>query len=369
MPGSSVALGLTLWASALAPGSVAGLHHAAAAATSAWAEAEAPESKWIKHVIVPGETYADIESRYGVTKKEILRWNKKRLGEKKWLIAGRTLSLQPRRRPPPREKTTYVVRKGDTWSGIAKKFGVDTKIFRGNWNRKAPKRLRAGQVLKAWTNPELVSGEITAEAEGKVPEFSVRGGGFASGRPNRGRLTNGVQLPKSEYYTIRKPERAWATSKASLIIQKSIATFRIKTGYEGEILIADVSQKGGGRLQPHSSHRTGRDADIRLPKLKGVAPGKAPTASEIDWAASWVLLRSFIETGEIEYIFLSYGRQKRLAAAAKAAGATAEYRKEHIQFPKGSGSNKGTIRHSKGHTIHFHVRIKCAKEAPNCQSY
>ena len=38
---------------------------------------------------------------------------------------------------------------------------------------------------------------------------------------------------------------------------------------EGEIKIADISKKGGGRLRPHSSHQAGRDVDIRLPRRKG----------------------------------------------------------------------------------------------------
>ncbi len=370
MPGSTALLGVTLWASTLAPAPVAGLQRAAQTGHIAFAPGgnTQDEPKWIKHTIVPGETYDDIGARYGVTKKEILRWNKKRLGEKKWLIAGRKLSIQARRLPPPREKTSYVVRPGDTWSSIAKKFGVDTKMFRGVWNKRAPKKLRPGQVLRAWTNPDVVTIPITTPAEGQVPEFSVRGGGFASGRANRGRLVNGVRLPDSEYYTVRKPERAWGTSKTVLIVQKAIATFRIKSGFKGQVLIADMSQRRGGRIRPHSSHQTGLDVDIRLPKLPGIAKGKAPTANEIDWAASWVLLREFIDTGEVQYIFLSYNRQKRLLHAARAAGASANYIATHIQYPRGSGSNQGTIRHSKGHTIHFHVRIKCSKDAPACVS-
>ena len=326
------------------------------------------EPRWVTHRIVAGETYEDLENRYGVTKKEIVKWNKKRLGEKKWLYAGRKLRIKARRFPPPREKITYIVQKGDSWNKIAERFNVRSVDLR-TWNKKVPRRFKAGQPLTVWTNEEEEVEPLEAVGEGEVPTFKVRGGAYAQGKPNRGRLVNGVQLPKSEYYTIRKPERAYGTSHAVLLMQQAIATWRLKSGYEGELLIADMSKKGGGRLRPHSSHQTGRDVDIRLPKLAGVPKGKAPTAAEIDWRATWVLVKAFLETEQIEYIFLDYKRQKRLVAAAKALGEDEAYLRRNIQFPGGNKKSRALVRHAKGHTIHMHVRFKCAPDAPACSTY
>ncbi len=343
----------------------------ARAAPRAATEATPSERTWVTHTILYGESYDDIAQRYGVTKKEILRWNKKRLGEKKWLIAGRKLRIYARRVPPPRERVTYVVQKGDTFQKIADRFGVRAEQLR-HWNRRARgkgKKLYVGSTLTVWADPKPETTTVSAPAQGQIPEFRVRAGGFARGAPNRGRLMGGVQLPESDDYTIRNPERSYGTSHAVLQIQRALADFRLRSGYRGEILIADMSRKGGGRLRPHRSHQTGRDADIRLPKLSGIPRGKSPTMDEIDWRAAWHLIAAFVDTGEVEYIFLDYRRQRRLYKAARALGVSTERLRAVMQYPDGPHARHGIVRHAKGHTIHIHVRIKCAPDDVTCKTY
>ena len=329
------------------------------------------ERTWVTHTILYGETYDDLTMRYGVSKKEILRWNKKRLGEKKWLIAGRKLRIYARRTPPPREKITYVVQKGDTFNKLANKFGVRPEQIR-HWNRRSKgkgKKLYVGSTLTLWADPDPAVSTVSTPQDGEIPEFRVRAGGCAKGAPNRGRLVGGVQLPTSDDYTLRNPERSYGTSHAVLQIQRALADFRLRSGYRGEILIADMSRKAGGRLRPHRSHQTGRDADIRLPKLEGIPRGKTPTMDEIDWRATWHMIAAFVDTGEVEYIFLDYRRQRRLYKAAQAMGVPSARLREVMQYPDGSHAKHGVVRHAKGHTIHIHVRIKCATDDPTCKTY
>lgn len=322
---------------------------------------------WVKHKVVPRERIDDIEMRYGVSQKELARWNK-RLRKKGWIYAGQTLKIYARRVPPPREKITYVVQRGDRWAAIANAYNVREADLR-YWNRKVPRAFRVGQELTVYTNPMDVPDPEAADGEGPAPDtLSVRSNGLSIGKPNRGRLQSGVQLPESEHYTLRDPDRSYGSSHAVEVIHDAIAAFRAETGYDGEVKIADLSKKGGGRLRPHSSHQSGRDADIRLPRRRGRSKDDNSIAA-IDWDLSWALVEAFIDSGEIEYIFLETSRQKALRKAAQRAGATDAELGRAIQYPQRRGTNNGFVRHASGHRVHIHVRIKCSDANSRCESY
>lgn len=333
-------------------------------------EEAAAESKWIKHTVVPKETYDSIGERYGVTKDEIIRWNKKKLGDKKWIYANMTLRIKARKHPPPREKVFYTIQKGDTWPKIAARFGVPKKHVRA-WNPKV-KGLIAGKTLKIYTDPKAPPPGAAASGSGgtaevPLPEFSVRAGGIGVGKPNRGKLVKGVRLPASDMVKILDEDKVWGTSHAIEHLQEAIAVFRRDSGYDKPLTVSSISLKGGGRFRPHSSHQTGRDVDIRLPRKPGAGKGEAP--SSIDWTKTWYLVRALVGTGEVEYIFISWSRQKYLRRAAQSAGATKAELDKLIQYPRKAKTNKGVVRHSPGHTVHLHVRFTCTPGNKRCISY
>ncbi len=345
------------------------------------AEAAAPERKWIKHRVVPKESYESIGARYGVTREEIIRWNKKKLGKKKWIYAGKTLRIKARILAPPREKIEYVIVKRDTWSKIAKRFGVPTSHVKA-WNPKS-KGLIAGKTLKIYTDPKplppsaaVAGGGGVAGAGGSagsaavtpIPKFHVRPGGVGVGAPNRGSLVNGVRLPKSDMVKILDERRVWGTTHAIEHLLEAIATFRRDSGYDRPLTISSISLKKGGRFRPHSSHRTGRDVDIRLPRKPGHKKGESP--SSIDWSKTWALIKALVETREVEYIFVSWSRQKYLYRAAQSAGATKAELAKIVQYPnKPSQRTKAVVRHAPGHTVHLHVRFTCTPGNTRCRSY
>jgi murein endopeptidase len=233
-----------------------------------------------------------------------------------------------------------------------------------------PRAFKAGQKLAVWTNPQPVATTslTTTTTTGRpLPIFDVPRGGYSVGLPNRGKLVGGVLLPDTEDYDVRRPEESWGSSHTILNVQTAIATFRRDSGYDGKIIVGAISKKSGGRFRPHRSHQSGRDVDIRLPKKKG-ADLKSDDPNDIDWVASWKLIKSFIDTGTTEYIFLDYSRQRRLKTAAQAAGATDEELEKYIQYPRGRHTNAGVVRHNEGHLIHIHVRISCPKDQSRCQS-
>jgi LysM repeat protein len=351
---------------------------AAAAATPDAATDRKPARKWVTHTIVPRETLDEIAARYDVKPSEITAWNKKVLGGG-GLKAGRDLRIHARRLAPPRKKIKYTVEFGDTWSEIATKYNIDVGDLRA-WNKSVPKQFNAGQKITVYTNPRppkiasidpnYVPGPDDIEVglqPDALPVIDVPKGGVSIGRPTKGRLYNGVQLPDTDYYDVRRPEEAWGSSHTVEMIQTALATFRRDSGYDGKIIVASLSKQNGGRFRPHRSHQSGRDADIRLPKKRG-ADLKSDDPNAIDWEASWKMIDAFIDTGAVEYIFLDYSRQKRLYDAARKLGVSKGELEKAIQYPRARKTNNGLVRHAEGHMVHIHVRIECPDNQARCQS-
>lgn len=337
----------------------------------------AAERTLVEHRVVPFESLNDIADRYGVSVKELEAWNKILKKNPGKLKAGWELKIRARIVPPPRKKTTYSVRSGDTWQEIASKFNVPEGDLH-RWNPKVVRKFKAGQILTVYTNPRPVAVRSVTGTEpfdpvdpsgaSVVPRvFDVPAGGVSIGTPNRGRLSGGIQLPESDLYKVRRPDEAWGSSHTIREIQEAIAAFRDTSGYEGELVIGAISLERGGRFRPHRSHQSGRDVDIRLPKKRGADP-KSNDPGDIDWDASWKLVEAFITQGDAEYIFLDYSRQKRLLEAAKRAGADAATLDKAIQYPRSRSTNNGVVRHAEGHLIHIHVRVQCPRDQARCES-
>jgi murein endopeptidase/LysM repeat protein len=350
--------------------------------------------KWIKHTILPGERIDDIAARYDVRRSSLIRWNK--LDEKKpQLFAGRDLAVYTKHIPPPQQKLIYTVKSGDTWNKIASAHYVDPDDLRSRWNSKVPRKFKAGQELVIWVdpldNPTLLrdadeprtkaSAGTSAKSGGgthvastslaagpKLPLIKIKTGSVSVGKPNRGKIVNALALPENKaLYTIRKPDECFGSSHTLHNLQLAIANFRQVTGFSGEVVIGAISKQGGGRIKPHSSHQSGRDVDVRLP-VKNTS-GSADNIDDVDWDATWALIQAIVSTGEVQYIFLSTSRQKRLHKAAKRAGASKDMLERTIQYPSTSGTNNGIVRNASGHTAHFHVRFTCAPNETRCESY
>ncbi|TPV94543.1 MAG: LysM peptidoglycan-binding domain-containing protein [Myxococcales bacterium FL481] len=319
-------------------------------------------SRWIRHEVQPGERLAELAKRYGTTPGEIARWN--RLSRRRpGLRVGQPLKIKATRFPAPRLHARYRVRAGDTWHSVAKSFGLNRAQLR-RANRK--RRLIAGSQLHVWTESAMPRWGQLVTAEPDLA-FAVPRGAVGVGRPYRGRLRNGILLPESDLYTRRTPGHAYGTSHTIYLLQHSIASFRHSTGFPGEVLIGGISRRRGGRFPPHRSHRTGRDVDIGLLAFPGFAPGTRARGGQVDWGATWALMRALLDTDQVRYIFLTYRLQKHLHRAAKLMGTSDEDLKRLIQWPRGKRSREGIVRHSKGHTSHFHVRFLCGPNETRCR--
>lgn len=342
----------------------------------------APNDRWvlaepreIEHEVTPGETLADVAVRYGIDPREI----KDRNGLDAWtrrVRPGKTLHVLARRDPPARRRLAVEVHEGDTWSSIAIEHRVPSRMLRAyNWHKK---RLRAGDEIVVWVDPGASStveppaetGPVpeTSEASAipELPEIRPMPGGTSKGRPQIGRLIDGVQLPESLCYTRGKPERLWGSSHAIAELQRAIVRLRHEHRYRGEIVIGAISLERGGRFPPHRSHQSGRDVDIRLPLRPGIASRRSPHPDEIDWPATWALVDALLDGGEVSVVFLEKNLQRRLYEAARWQGVSHERLAELLQAvdPDRLGT---VIRHADGHDGHLHVRFRCGAHERDCK--
>lgn len=325
----------------------------------------------LKHALIPGETLDDVAALYKVEVGDLARWNGIRAGEpipkkKKDLRVITTHS------PPPREKLEHLIKRGDTWDKIAAEFGVEVATLRQQNPRLGDKlEPKPKQKLKvvAWKDLDV---SPSAGLGTKLSQIRVRAGGLSIGKPNRGKLVRGVELPdRPDLYVKRKPDESYASTHTVMQTMAAITRFRHESSFKGQVVIGGMSRARGGRFRPHKSHQSGRDVDIRLPVLRSAEGKRHTTSADVDWKATWQLMRAFLDTGEVEYIFLEYNLQKRLYKAARESGVSREQLDAWLEWPvkiKKRSNKRVLIRHVEGHTTHMHVRIRCGPNEKHCYS-
>ena len=320
--------------------------------------------KWITHRVRPRDSLSKIAARYAVTAEDLREWNRLEPGTE---LSKRRKSVRvlARRAPPPPVRVVYVVKPGETWEDLSAKLRVSKRELRATHYRM--RKLVPGAKIVAWVDP--IEGPAFDPSTPDVqPDFTVPPGGRSVGMPNKGRLVDGVQLPESPLWVRGNPRKLWASSHTIATVQRAFLILRNDIGYASGVLIGAMSHKHGGKFPPHRSHQSGRDIDIRLPLKHGLGTTKHPTAEDIDWYATWAIIDAFIQTGQVESVFLDISRQERLFTAARVIGVPREKLDEIVRWPTWKGNNAPIVRHADGHETHMHVRIKCAPEEPKCKS-
>ncbi len=326
----------------------------------------------IKHVVIPFETLPDVARRYEVSVDDVAGWNFLNPDEPNLREGSVVKIVSPGRRPLPQQRLTYTLEAGDgSWSKLANRFGIPVTKLQAYNKGVSPK---AGTEIAVWIDPKPYKPRLPRKP---IPSFTVDKRAASIGKPNAGKLANGIQLPESPLYTRRSPNNMWGSSQTISNLQAAVAAFRQDVDYDGALILSDISKKPGGLLKPHKSHQAGRDIDIWLPTVKGVYKVKEvkngatrprrPLFLEVDWYATWGLVRALIKTGAVEYVFLDWRYQEFVYRAAVNMDATPEELDEWIQWPRPRVSTKGIFRHSQDHLSHIHVRFKCAPWENECQ--
>ncbi len=189
---------------------------------------------------------------------------------------------------------------------------------------------------------------------------------IASAEPTPAYVSAGWQLPQADgLYERWDPARSWATSFVVGTLQSVAARVALELPLADPILIGDISRRGGGAMPGHKNHNLGIDVDIGL----FMDDGRQPLGgfvdlrpSQLDAQSTWVLVRTLMETGQVQYILLDQGHIDRLRGYllheegfdTETVDAVFPPPSEIPKWSEGSGY----VRHAPNHRNHLHVRLK-----------
>lgn len=124
-----------------------------------------------------------------------------------------------------------------------------------------------------------------------------------------------------------------------------------------------MSRRGGGRLDGHISHDKGIDVDIGL----FMDDGRQPLGgfvdlrpSQLDVRSTWILVRTLLDMGNVQFILLDQSLIERLKSYAINEVGLDRAEAEAIFPPRDerpAWSERGVVRHAPNHRSHIHVRL------------
>lgn len=166
--------------------------------------------------------------------------------------------------------------------------------------------------------------------------------------------------------------KTWGKDTSIAMLDRVLDRWAERGGNVQPILVGNIANRTGGRLEPHSTHQSGRDVDLGYPqKLAAGAElnWQEMTAANLDASETWELLFLLGETGAVEEIYIDREIQKLLydhALRQELLSKTALAK--WMEYPRPTGTPGTLITHVAGHTDHMHVRWSCTSGDNRCKS-
>ena len=235
---------------------------------------------------------------------------------------------------------------------------------------------RLGVLLRDWRlsmerfqelNPDVDPYTFAPGEQVVVWERALGNVSQGVGSPKRGRLKYGEPLPKADKYVIQYPHRAFGTYYTVSEIKRVFDGFALAFPEAAPVMIGDLSFRRGWRIRPHTSHQTGRDVDITYPRHGGppdYTRFHRLRQDELDASATLWIVREFVASGVIEYIFMDRWVQRALYEEAVAQGAPSEWLEAVFEYP--DWTKDAVVRRSRGHDDHMHIRFYCQPTDRHC---
>ena len=184
----------------------------------------------------------------------------------------------------------------------------------------------------------------------------------------KGCLAGGVALPingKTWQVMRLSRNRMWGHPDLIKLLER-VSEKGTKVGWPG-LLVGDLAQaRGGPMLTGHASHQVGLDADIWLTPMPNreltraereemsatnvVRPDKKDVDTALWTPAHLAIIKTAARESEVERIFVNAAIKKALCREA--------------------GTDRGwlhKVRPMWGHNYHFHIRIRCPGDNPDCK--
>ncbi|MCR9160409.1 MAG: penicillin-insensitive murein endopeptidase [Nannocystaceae bacterium] len=308
-----------------------------------------------EHEVQAGEHLGLIAGRYGVRRSALVELNE--IADPNLIRTGQTLKVCPEIAPRQTKQVTHVVASGETMSAIAKQYDltVSELLDRAGAELSNPNLVRVGQSFSFWVDDGMVEAFRPPLPKKKAKKKR------AGGRKSHGRTRVSVQLDGGATMHIKRPRLAFGTAKTVRLIERAVGQYKRRHAKSPKVLIGDMSKKGGGKIEPHLSHRRGVDIDVGY-VLKGdtltTTRFRGVNSKTLDPKRTWALVKAFLDTDEVRYIFMDYALQKQLYEFARSQGTSEDELDELFQYPRGRGRSHGIIRHWRSHKNHFHVRFE-----------
>ncbi len=322
--------------------------------------ADARSDARARHTVVAGDSLWSIAQANGCRVADLRKANRldgEVLLVGKRLVIPRCTSTSGKGKGKARE---HKVRSGDTLSAIALQYGTTIGQLR---------------ALNGLRDDVIMPGQRLKIGRG-APEVPIRVvAGQSRGRPQRGSLVDGAQLPHSPQYYRRRPEWVWGAQHVVDHTRRAIAEVNRVHPSVHRLAIGDISAPKGGVLPGHGSHQSGRDIDLGL-YFRGAPDGypaefvKAEDGT-LHAAATWTLVHALYRASKTsagpEKIFLDYDVQGRLYKAARKAGVSKATLGKIFQYPSGRWTRERFVKHEPKHDDHLHVRFKCPPRDDGCR--
>ena len=197
------------------------------------------------------------------------------------------------------------------------------------------------------------------------------------GTAQDGRLVDGFRLPlDGSHHRFAGPVRArgsqYATLEMAALVARAART--VEAAIPGApLVLGDCSKSGGGAIERHRSHRSGRDVDLLFyvtdpkgrsttsPGFRGFGDGgrcrDAGCRLRFDVARNWWLVRTLLASRRpaVQHVFVSEPLKKLLLAHGHDRG-------EHPDILARAEIVLRQPSDSSAHTDHFHVRTYCSRQ-------
>ncbi|MDP9037490.1 MAG: penicillin-insensitive murein endopeptidase [Myxococcota bacterium] len=203
--------------------------------------------------------------------------------------------------------------------------------------------------------------------------------GRSVGSPTEGQLIGGMRLAETSYLRV-VPVYAGADVRwglEPLVAMLDRAARSVRRQFPTAVTsVGHLSREGGGELDRHRSHESGRDADLAFfvrsssghqlfassfVPFRGDGTASSWPGAYFDDGENWALVASLLSDPEarVTHLFVASPLRARLLAYAERLGVPANIRiraAEVMQQPHGALP----------HDDHFHVRIACPPNMLSC---
>ncbi len=182
-------------------------------------------------------------------------------------------------------------------------------------------------------------------------------GSLSIGEPDNGALLGGQQLSSGRLWRVRNAREAWATSETLAYLKAAIEAVEAELPGSVPLLVGDISRRGGGPLNRHRSHQSGRDVDLGW-YLKGAEAShfRLASARNLDLPRCWALVRALVTRTDVEHIFMDAAIQRLIFRYALGRGEDREWLMRVFGSP--GGRSETIVQHEPRHRDHLHVRFR-----------